>query len=91
MLLKQTRESKLSPIYKPDPYVVTHKDENAVVLEDKNGNSKMRHVAHMKTFVDPATIKVKKSKPPQQLEVRNQTVNPVQCNQPEPTAIQPCI
>ena len=34
MLLKQTRENKLSPNYEPDLYVVTHKDGNAVVLQD---------------------------------------------------------
>ena len=55
VLLKQTRENKLSPNYEPDPYKVVHKDGNAVILEDANGNSKMRNIAHMKKFVEPET------------------------------------
>ena len=53
VLLKQTRESKLSPNYEAEPYVVTHKEGNAVILQDVNGNSKMRNIAHMKKFVEP--------------------------------------
>ena len=34
VLLKQTRDSKLSPNFEPDPYVVAHKDGNALVLQD---------------------------------------------------------
>ena len=58
VLLKQTRDSKLSPTYKPDPYAVAHKDGNAVVLQDEKGNCKMRNIAHMKKFVEPATIEI---------------------------------
>ena len=71
--------------YEPYPYVVTH---NAVVLEDTNGNSKMRNTAHIKKFVEPGTIKMKKSNPSSQPEVPNQTVDPARCNQPETTASQ---
>ena len=56
MLLKQTRENKLSPNYEPEPYVVTRKDGNAVILQDANGNNKMRNIAHMKKFVDPESV-----------------------------------
>ena len=74
--------------YEPYPYVVTH---NAVVLEDPNGNSKMRNTAHIKKFVEPGTIKMEKSNPSSQPEVPNQTVDPARCNQPEPTASQTCV
>ena len=56
VLLKQTRENKLSPNYEPEPYIVTRKDGNAVILQDTNGNNKMRNIAHMKKFVDPETV-----------------------------------
>ena len=55
VLLKWTRKNNLSPNYEPDPYKVIHKDGNAVTLEDANGNSKMRNIAHMKKFVEPET------------------------------------
>ena len=58
VLLKQTRENKLSPNYEPDPCVVTHKDGNVVVLQDANGNNKMRNIAHTKKFVEPETIEM---------------------------------
>ena len=47
VLLKQTRENKLSPNYEPEPYIVTRKDGNAVILQDTSGNNKMRNIAHM--------------------------------------------
>ena len=47
VLLKQTRENKFSPNYEPEPYIVTCKDGNAVILRDTNGNNKMRNIAHM--------------------------------------------
>ena len=53
VLWKQTRESKLSPNYEAEPYLVTHKERNTVILQDVNGNSKMRNIAHMKKFVEP--------------------------------------
>ena len=56
MLLKQTCENKLSPNYEPEPYIVTRKDGNAVIIQDTNGNNKMRNIAHMKKFVDPGTV-----------------------------------
>ena len=74
--------------YEPYPYVVTH---NAVVLEDTNGNSKMRNTAHIKKFVEPGTINMEKSNLSSHPEVPNQTVDPARCNQPEPTASQACV
>ena len=53
VLLKQARENKLSPNYEPEPYKVVHKEGNAVLLEDTDGNSKMRNIAHMKKFITP--------------------------------------
>jgi len=55
-LLKQTRENKLSPNYEPEAYTATRKDGNAAILQDANGNNKMRNIAHMKKFVDPETV-----------------------------------
>ena len=59
VLLKQTRDSKLSPNFESDSCVVAHKDGNAVVLQDAKRNCKMRNIAHMKKFVEPATIDIK--------------------------------
>lgn len=56
VLLKQTRENKLSPNCEPESYIVTRKHENAVILQDTNGNNKMRNIAHTKRFVDPETV-----------------------------------
>ena len=86
MLLKQTLDDKLPPNYELDPYVVTHKDGNAVVVRDANGNNKMRNVAHMKKFVELVTIEMEES---DKQEHPVQTAKPEQCSQPASTAIQP--
>ena len=75
--------------YEPDPYVVIHKDGNAVVLQDVNGNSKMRNIAHLKKFVEPATTEMEESSKAEQPETHKQTVEPMQRDEPEPTARQP--
>ena len=51
VLLRQTRENKLSPNFEPEPYKVIEKDGNAVVIADAEGNTKMRNAAHMKKLV----------------------------------------
>ena len=56
VLLKETCENKLAPNYEPEPYIVTRKDGNAAILQDTNGNNKMRNIAHMKKFVDPGNV-----------------------------------
>lgn len=86
MLLKQTLDDKLPPNYELDPYVVTHKDGNSVVVRDANGNNKMRNVAHMKKFVELITIEMEES---DKQEHPVQTAKPEQCSQPASTAIQP--
>ena len=86
MLLKQTRDNKFSTNYEPDPYVVTHKDGNAVVLQYANGNNKMRNIAHMKKFVEPVIIEMEQS---DMQEHPIQTAKPEECRQPTSTAIQP--
>ena len=53
VLLRQTRENKLSPAFEPDPYKVIQKEGNAVVIENGEGNRKMRNVAHMKKLWRP--------------------------------------
>ena len=59
---RQQTDSKLSPNYEPDPCVVAHKHGNAVVLQDAEGNCKMSNIAHMKKFVEPATIEIEASR-----------------------------
>ena len=80
MLLKQTRESKLSPSYEAEPYV-----GNAVILQDVNGNSKMRNIAHMKNFIEPGQAKQGQLPPQPTPLVEKQ---PVQIAEGPPT--QPC-
>lgn len=55
ILLRQNRENKLSPTFKPEPYRVVEKNGNAVIIEDSAGQSKMRNAGHMKKFVDPGS------------------------------------
>lgn len=85
MLLKQTRESKLSPSYEAEPYVVTHKEGNALILQDVNGNSKMRNIVHMKNFIEPGQAKQDQLPPQPTPLVEKQ---PVQIAEGPPT--QPC-
>jgi len=86
VLLKRTRENKLSPNYEPEPYTVTHKDGNAVILQDTNGNNKMRNIAHIKKFVDPETVDKGETDP--QPHLPEQPVQPEQ-DHPNPSASQP--
>ena len=84
--MKQERDSKLSPNFELDTYVVAHKDGNAVVLQDTKGNFKMLNIAHMKKFVEPATTEIEASKGPEQPELPQLVVEPAQCDQPETKA-----
>ena len=86
MLLKQTRENKLSPNYEPEPYTVTHKDGNAVILLETNGNNKMRNIAHTKKFIGPETVDKGEINP--QPDLAEQPVQPEQ-DHPNPSASQP--
>ena len=86
MLLKQTRENKLSPNYESEPFIVTRKDGNAVILQDTNGNNKMRNIAHMKKFVDPGTVDKGEIDP--QPHLAEQPVQPEQ-DEPNPSPSQP--
>ena len=86
VLLKQARENKLSPNYEPDPYKVVHKDGNAVLLEDTNGNNKMWNIAHTKKFVPPETTEkedeVQPTQPPQEPDQVEQTHPMTTASQP---------
>ena len=57
ILLNKSRDNKLSPNFKPLPYKVVEKRGNAVLIQDQEGNTKLRNVSHMKKFIqpDPAT------------------------------------
>ena len=52
MLLKQSRENKLSTNFERHPYKVVRRDGNAVVIEDVEGNSRMRGIAHIKKYIE---------------------------------------
>ena len=52
VLLKQSRENKLSTNFEPHPYKVVRRDGNAVVVVDANGNNRMRGIAHMKKYIE---------------------------------------
>ena len=86
VLLKQTRENKLSPNYEPEPYTVTHKDGNALILKDTNGNNKLRNMAHTKKFIDPETVDKGEIDP--QPDLIEQPVQPGQ-DRLNPSASQP--
>lgn len=84
--LKQTRENKVLPNYEPEPYTVTHKDGNSVILQDTNGTNKMRNIARMKKFIDPETVD--KGEIDRQPNLAEQLVQPEQ-DHPNPSASQP--
>ena len=90
ILLRQARENKLSPNYEPDPYTVIQKDGNAVILEDANGNNKMRNIAHMKKFVTPEPVEAEGPAEPAQVEESRLTaslpVTEVQDSPPNPSS-----
>ena len=57
-VLKQTRDSKLSPIYEPDPCVGAHKDD-AFTLQGVNETVKCaKYLTWRLKFVEPATIEI---------------------------------
>ena len=51
----------------------------------------MRNIAHMKKFVEPATLEIGASKEIEQPELPEQAVEPVQCDQPEIKASQSSV
>ena len=51
ILLNKGRDNKLSPSFEPLPYKVVEKKDNAVLIQDQEGNTKMRNASHMKTFI----------------------------------------
>ena len=53
ILLNKGRDNKLSPSFEPLPYKVVEKKDNAVLIQDQEGNTKMRNASHMKTFIQP--------------------------------------
>ena len=53
ILLNKSRDNKLSPSFEPLPYKVVEKKGNAVLIQDQEGNTKMRNASHMKKFVQP--------------------------------------
>ena len=53
ILLNKSRDNKLSPNFEPVPYKVVEKKGNAVLIEDQEGNTKLRNTSHMKKFLPP--------------------------------------
>ena len=52
VLLGQRRDTKLSPHLEPNPYRVIEKNGNATVIQDGQGQTKMRNAGQMKKFVE---------------------------------------
>ena len=48
ILLNKIRYNKLSPSFEPLPYRVVEKKGDAVLIQDQNGNTKMRNASYMK-------------------------------------------
>ena len=70
VLLKQNRQNKLSPNYEPEPYIVTQRNGNAVVIENADGESRMRNIGHMKKSIQPEGSEEEPDQimPPKQVE-----------------------
>ena len=51
VLLQKKRDNKLSMYYETDTYQVVQKEGNAVIIQDNNGQQKMRNIGHMKKFI----------------------------------------
>jgi hypothetical protein len=78
VLLKQTRRNKLGTDFEPHPYKVVRREGNAVVIQDSDGDNKMRAIAHMKKYVEPQVVET--------LETTETTVVP---DEPGESATQP--
>ncbi|XP_024117578.2 uncharacterized protein K02A2.6-like [Oryzias melastigma] len=52
VLLRQQKQNKLSTPFEPEPYTVISRKGPSVWLE-KNGIKKMRHVSHVKLWIEP--------------------------------------
>ena len=53
ILLNKSCDKKLCPNFEPVPYKVVEKKGNAVLIEDQEGNTKLRNVSHIKKFLQP--------------------------------------
>ena len=53
ILLNKSYDNKLSPNFEPVPYKVVDKNGNAVLIEDKDGNTKLRNTSHLKKSLQP--------------------------------------
>jgi len=57
ILFNKSRDNRLPPIFEPLPYKVVEEKGNAVLIQDQEGNNKLRNASHMKKFIqlDPPT------------------------------------
>ena len=53
ILLKESRDNKLSPNFELVPYKVVEKKGNAVLIRDQEENTKLHNASHKKTFLQP--------------------------------------
>ncbi len=86
VLLKQTRKNKLTSNFEPHPYKVVCREGNAVVVQDSDGDNKMRAIAHMKKYVEPQVVETKETvettvSPSEPEEL---TAQPVNADNPDP-------
>ena len=56
VLVKQSRENKLSPNYRPEPMTVTNKQGSNVTVETNAGVQYDRNVTHVKKFVEKTSL-----------------------------------
>ena len=56
VLLRQNRESKLSPTLEPEPCRVVEKNGSIVIIKNATVQSKMWNVGHKKKFIEPPQL-----------------------------------
>ncbi|KXJ18278.1 Uncharacterized protein K02A2.6 [Exaiptasia diaphana] len=54
VLMRQSKENKLSTRFEPEPYKVVSRDKNSVVVESPQGVQYQRNLTHVKKYQTPA-------------------------------------
>ena len=92
VLLEQRRETKLSTHFEPNPYRVIEKDGNAIVIQDAQGQTKLRNVGHMKTFVEADPVAMSGASQGETANYPSETVTETELSlTPNPvTSVTPC-
>lgn len=56
ILLNKSHHNKLSPNFEPVPHKVVEKKGNFVLVQDKEGNTKLCNASHMKMFIQSDSV-----------------------------------